>query len=122
MKSLQDQLKVNENNTWKLVRSISHKIYIHKTQAENLNCGIKRFNRFISLTPDIHTPNKDDTAENVVQNVTNNSITNNTNNTLETERSEKSRKVSHYGTTLYFINKQQRQQQQQQQSRKLLVF
>ena len=121
MKSLQDQLKVNENNTWKSVSSISHKIYIHKTQAENLNCGIKRFTRFISLAPDIHAPNKDDTAENVVQNVTNNSITNNT-NTSETERSEKSRKVSHYGTTLYFINKQQRQQQQQQQSRKLLVF
>ena len=64
---------------------ISHKNYIHETQSENSNCGIKAFNRLTSLAPDIHTPNKDDTAENDVQNVTNNSIINNTNNTSEME-------------------------------------
>ena len=109
MKTLQDQLKVNESNTWKSVSSISRKNCIHKTQAENLNCGIKTFSRFNPLTPDIHTPNKDNTAENDVQIVTNNSITNNTNNKLETERSKKSRKVSHYATTPYFVNRQQQQ-------------
>ena len=86
--ALQDQLNVNERNTWKSVSSISHKNYKHKTQTENSNCGIKTFNRYTPLAPDIHTPNKDNTAENDVQNITNNSITNNTNNTSETERSK----------------------------------
>ena len=58
----------------------------HKTQAENLNCGIKTFNRFTPLALDIHKPNKDYTTENDVQNVTNNRITNIKNNTLETKR------------------------------------
>ena len=57
-----------------------------KHKLETLNCGIKTFNRFTPMAADIHTPNKDDRAENDVQNVTNNSITNNTNNTSETER------------------------------------
>ena len=114
MKTSQDQLNVNENNTWKSVSSISHKNYIHKIQDENLNCGIKTVNIFTSLAPGTHTPNKDDTAENDVQNVTNNSITNNTNNKSETERSKKSRKVSHYATTPYFVERQQQWQQQQQ--------
>ena len=64
------------------------------------------------MVPDKHTLNKDDTAENDVQNVTNNSITNNTNNTSETERSKKSKKVSHNATTPHFVNRQQLQQQQ----------
>ena len=79
-----------------------------------MNCGIKTFNRFTPLAPDIHTHNKDDTVETDIQNVTNSSITNNTNNISETERSKKSRKVSHYATTRYFVNRQQKQQQQQQ--------
>ena len=45
MKTLQDQLNVNESNTWESVSSISHKYYKHKTQAENSNCGITTFNR-----------------------------------------------------------------------------
>ena len=77
-----------------------------------MSFGIKTFNRFTPLAPGIHTSNKDDTAENDVQNVTNNNITNNTNNILETERSKKLRKVSHYATTPYFVNRQQQQQQQ----------
>ena len=92
MKTLQDQLNVNESNTWKSVSSISHKNYKHKTEAENSNCGIKNFNRFTPLAPDIHTPNKDNTAENDFQNVTDNSITNNTNNTSEMERSKRNRR------------------------------
>ena len=28
-----------------------------------MNCGIKTFNRFTPLAPDIHTPNKDDAAK-----------------------------------------------------------
>ena len=107
MKTLQDQFHVNERNTWKSVTSISHKNHKHKTQAENSNCGIKTFNRFTPLAPDIPTPNKDNTAENDVQNVTNNSITNNTNNTSETERSKKSGKISHNATTPYFVSRQQ---------------
>ena len=63
------------------------------------------------MAPDIHTPNKDNTAENDVQNFTDNSITSNTNNTSEMERSKKSRKVSHNATTPYFANRQQQQQQ-----------
>ena len=110
MKILQDQFNANESNTWKSVSSISHKNYIHKTQAENLNCGIT-FNRFTPLAPDIRTSNKDGTAEIDVRNITNNSITNNKNNTSEKERSKKSRKVSHYATTQYFVNRQQQQQQ-----------
>ena len=43
--------------------------------------------------------------------VTNNSITNNTDNTSEPERLKKLRKVSHYATTPYFVNRQQQQQQ-----------
>ena len=43
--------------------------------------------------------------------VTNNSITNSTNNTSEPERLKKLRKVSHYATTPYFVNRQQQQQQ-----------
>ena len=105
MKNLQEQLNVNESNAWKSVSSISHKNYIHKTQAENSNCGIKFFNRLTPLARDIHTPSKDNTAENDVQNFTKNSITNNTNNTSETERSNKSRKLSHYATTSYFVNR-----------------
>ena len=77
-----------------------------------MSFGIKTFNRFTPLAPGMHTSNKDDTAENDVQNVTNNNITNNTNNILETERSKKLRKVSHYATTPYFVNRQQQQQQQ----------
>ena len=49
-----------------------------------------------------------------------NSITNNTNNTSETEGSKKWRKVSHYTTTRFFVNKQTNKQtnkQQQQQNR-----
>ena len=114
MKTLQDQLNVNESNTWKSVSSISHKNYKHKTQAENSNCGIITFNRFTPLAPDIHTPNKNNTTENDVQNVTDNSITNNTNNTSEMERPKKSRKVSGNAVTPYFVNKQKQQQQQQQ--------
>ena len=53
-----------------------------------MNYSIKTFNRFTPLTPDVHTPNEDDTIEIDVQNVTNNSITNNKNNTSETERSK----------------------------------
>ena len=53
-----------------------------------MNYSIKTFNRFTPLAPDVHTPNKDDTIEIDVQNVTNNSITNNKNNTSETERSK----------------------------------
>ena len=34
MKTLQNQLNDNKDNTWKSVNSISHKNYIHKTQAE----------------------------------------------------------------------------------------
>ena len=41
-------------------------------------------------------------------------ITVNTNNTSETERSKKSRKVSHYATTPYFVKRQHHHQQQQQ--------
>ena len=70
-----------------------------------MNCGIKTFNRSTPLAPDIHTPNKDDTAENNVQSVTKNSITNNTKNTSETERSRKSRKVIHYATTPHYVNR-----------------
>ena len=114
MKTLQDQLNVNESNTWKFVNRISHKSYIPKTQAENSNFGIITFNRLDPLSPDIRTTNKDDTSGNDFQNVINNSITNNTNNASETERSKKSRKVSHYATTPYFVNRQQQQQQQQQ--------
>ena len=69
------------------------------------------------MAPDIHTPNKDDTTENDIQNVSNNSIANNANNTSEMERSKKLRKVSHYATTPYFVNSQQQQQQQQQRNR-----
>ena len=57
------------------------------------------------MAPDIHTPNKDNTAENDVQNVTKSSITNNANNTSETERSKKSRKLSHNATTPFFVNR-----------------
>ena len=57
MKTLKHELNVNESSTWKSVGSISHKNYIHKTQAENLNCGMKTFNRFTPLAPDIHTSN-----------------------------------------------------------------
>ena len=71
------------------------------------------------MAPDIHTPNKDNTAENDVQNVTKSSITNNANNISETERSKKSRKVSHNATTPFFVNRQQQQQQQQQQQNRL---
>ena len=39
------------------------------------------------------------------------SITNNTNNTSEPERLKRLRKVSHYATTPYFVNRQQQQQQ-----------
>ena len=60
------------------------KNYIHKKQAKNSNYGIKTFNRFTPLAPDIHTPNKDSTAENDVQNITNNSTTNNTTQLLHT--------------------------------------
>ena len=74
------------------------------------------------MAPDIHTPNKDDTTENDIQNVSNNSIANNANNTSEMERSKKLRKVSHYATTPYFVNSQQQQQQQQQQQRNRLFF
>ena len=62
MKTLKDQLNVNGSSTWKSVSSISHKNYIHKAQAENSNCGMKTFNRFTPLAPDIRTRNKDDTA------------------------------------------------------------
>ena len=55
VKTWQDQLNVNGSDTWKSVSSISHKNYIHKTKAENLNCGIKIFNKFTLLAPDIHT-------------------------------------------------------------------
>ena len=113
METLQDQLNVNESNTWKALSSVSYKSYIHKTLAENLNCGIKTFNGFTPLAPDVYTPNKDVTAENDIQNVTNNSVTNNTNNTSETEGSKKLRKLSHSATTPYFVNRQQQQQQQQ---------
>ena len=41
------------------------------------------------------------------QGVTNKSITNNTNNAKETERSKKSRKVIHYASTPYFVERQQ---------------
>ena len=58
MKNLQEQLNVNESNAWKSVSGISHKNYIHKTQAENSNCGIKFFNRLTPLARDIHTPSK----------------------------------------------------------------
>ena len=58
MKNLQEQLNVNESNAWKSVSGISHKNYIHKTQAENSNRGIKFFNRLIPLARDIHTPSK----------------------------------------------------------------
>ena len=34
MKTLQNQLNDNKDSTWKSVNSISHKNYIHKTQAE----------------------------------------------------------------------------------------
>ena len=78
MKTLQDLLKVNGSNTWKSVSSISYENYVHKLQAENSNYGIKTFNRFTWFALDIHTPNKDDTIENDVQSVTNNSISNNT--------------------------------------------
>ena len=63
MKTLQDRLNVNESNTWKSVSSINVKSYIHRTQAANSNCDIKTFNRFTLFAPDIHTINKDDTAE-----------------------------------------------------------
>ena len=53
MKNLKDQLYVNGNNTWKSVSCISHKNYIHKA-TENSNCGIKTFNRFTLLAPDIY--------------------------------------------------------------------
>ena len=112
MKTLQGQLNVNESNTWKYVSSISHKNYKHKTRAENSNCGIKTSNRFTTVARDIHTSNKDNTAENDVQNVTNISINNNTNNTSETKKSKKSRKVSHNTTTPFFVNRRQQQQQQ----------
>ena len=111
MKTLQDQLNVNENNTWKSVSNISHKNYIHKKQIENLNCDIKTVNRFTPFARDIHTLDKDDIAEIDAQNVTNNSIISNTNNILETERSNKSRKVSHYATIPYFVNRQKQQKQ-----------
>ena len=71
----------------------------------------KHINNPWPLAPDIHTPNKYNTAENDVQNVTDNSITNNTNNTSEMERSKKSRKVSHNATTPYFANRPQQQKQ-----------
>ena len=63
MNTLQDRLNVNESNTWKSVSSINLKSYIHKTQAANSNCGIKTLNRFTLFAQDVHTPNKDDTAE-----------------------------------------------------------
>ena len=63
MKTLQDWLNVNESNTWKSVSSISVKNYVRKTQAANSNCGIKTLNRFTLFAQDVHTPNKDDTAE-----------------------------------------------------------
>ena len=71
------------------------------------------------MAPDTHTPNKDNTGENDVQNVPNNSITNNTNNTSETERSKKRWKVSHNATTPYFVSRQKQQQQQQKQQNRL---
>ena len=74
------------------------------------------------MAPDIHTPNKDDTTENDIQNVSNNSIANNANNTSEMERSKKLRKVSHYATTPYFVNSQEQQQQQQQQQQRNRLF
>ena len=43
----------------------------------------------------------------IQQSVTNKSITNNTNNAKETERSKKSRKVIHYASTPYFVERQQ---------------
>ena len=86
---------------------------IYKKHKLIINCGIKTANRFTPLAPDVHTLDKDDTAEIEVQNVTNNSIINNTNNILETKRSKKSRKVRHYATTPYFVNRQKQQQQQQ---------
>ena len=96
-----------KSSTWKSVSSISHKNYKHKAQAENSNYGIKTFSRFTPLAPDTHTRNRDNTAENDVQNVTNNSITNNTNDTSETERSKKLIKVSYNATTPFFVNRQQ---------------
>ena len=119
LKTLKDQLSVNESNieihgnTWKPVGSISHKNHIHKTQAENSYWDIKTFNRFTPLAPDIHKPNKDDTTESNVDNITNSSITNNRNNASETKRWKKSRKVSDYVTTPYFVSRQQQQQHQQ---------
>ena len=35
MKNLQDQLDVNESNKSKSISSISHKNYVHETQAGN---------------------------------------------------------------------------------------
>ena len=86
MKNLKDQLYVNGNNTWKSVSCISHKNYIHKA-TENSNCGIKTFNRFTPLAPDIYI------CIHLMQMIQ---------EKMMLEESKKPRKVSHCATTPYF--------------------
>ena len=68
IKTLQDQLIVNESNRWISLSSISNRNYKRKAEnsnsensklkarAENSNCGFKTFNKFTPLSADISKP------------------------------------------------------------------